>query len=62
MDRGEGNSTSRWVILGEDGRPLGAVEVPGHVRPAWSRGDAFWAVDTDEMGVPWLVRYRMRGM
>jgi hypothetical protein len=25
----------------------------------WSRGDLFWAVDFDELDVPWLVRYRI---
>jgi len=39
--------------------PVGVVEVPRGVRIAWSRGDDVWGVEPDDLGVPWLVRFRL---
>lgn len=58
VDRGPGQGTDRWVILGEDGRPAQAVEVPAGTRIVWSRGRTVWTIQRDDMDVPWLVRYR----
>lgn len=58
-DEGIGRSTDRWVILGAKGRLLEAVELPSGTRVVWSRGDAFWTIQTDDMDVPWLVWYTM---
>lgn len=52
-------ATARWAVLDPDGRPRGRLELPADVRIVWTRGDTFWAVDPDELDVPWLVRYRM---
>jgi hypothetical protein len=35
------------------------VNVPRGQRVVWSGGDDVIAVETDELGVPWLVRYRL---
>jgi hypothetical protein len=50
-------ATASWIILNSDGNPRGELELPHDVRPMWSRGDVFWAVDPDEFDVPWLVRF-----
>ena len=52
-------SSHRWIRLDPEGRPLGEVEVPKQVRVLWSSGDVAWASDTDDYGIPWLVRYRV---
>lgn len=45
------------------GRPAdttaGVVELPRGLRPMWAGGGELLAVETDELGVPWLVRYRI---
>jgi hypothetical protein len=50
-----------WVVLDPDGQPVGRVELPGDVWLEWSREGVLWAVDPDDYGVPWLVRYRIGG-
>jgi hypothetical protein len=54
-----GGGTRTWVVFGSEDRPRGVVEVPRSVRIAWSDGDETWAVEPDEFGVPWIVRYRL---
>jgi hypothetical protein len=51
---------ARWVILDAEGLPRGGLTLPANSRIVWSRGDSFWAVELDELDVPWLVRYRLR--
>ena len=57
---GEDETTARWVVLDRLGRPRGSVELPSRIRVRWNRGDVFWAVESDEDDVPWLVRFRIR--
>lgn len=59
LDLGTGAPNERWVILDTNGKPVGAVDLPPGTQILWSRKDAFWTVQRDEMDVPWLVRYRM---
>lgn len=54
------DSTAHWVILNDQGRPHGQLELPARVRPMWNRGDTFWAVELDALDVPWLVKFRIR--
>jgi hypothetical protein len=53
------HATARWLVLDTEGRPRGQLELPSDLRIVWSRGDTFWAVDPDELDVPWVVRYRI---
>jgi len=57
--RPEGNpeAPSRFLVLDPDGRPRGRVELPPDTEVEWSRDDTFWAVETDDFDVPWLMRY-----
>lgn len=56
-DRGE--PTYDWLVLDPAGESAGVVELPRGLRPMWARGGELLAVETDELGVPWLVRYRI---
>ena len=47
----------RWIILGTDGMALGEVELPARSRYLWSSGSSFWALEPDDLDVPWLVQY-----
>ena len=52
--------TRTWLVLDPQGDPRGRLELPAGHDVRWSRGDTIWAVDTDDLGVPWLVRLRVR--
>lgn len=58
---GDPEAPSRYLVLQSDGRPRGRVELPPGSRPLWARDDTFWAVETDDFDVPWLVRYGIEG-
>jgi hypothetical protein len=55
-----GDGLSRWMVLAPDGRLRGELELPSRTNIAWTRGDTAWAVEGDEVDVPWLVRYLIR--
>jgi len=58
--QGVDSSAHSWMLLGLDLRPIGRVELPRTgFRLGWHRGDVLWAIELDEWGVPWLVRYRV---
>jgi hypothetical protein len=57
-----GAAVSRWVLLDATGLLLGELELPAGFRLMWSRSDAVWGVELDELDVPWLVRYRIDGV
>jgi hypothetical protein len=56
-----GGGTRRWVVLDRDDVPVGELDLPNHLRVLWAGADSFWAIETDEWDVPWLVRYRISG-
>lgn len=49
-----------WLVLGPEGEPAGRVLLPASVRIQVIRDDRIWGVYTDELDVPYVVRYRMR--
>lgn len=51
-----------WIPLDEEGNPRGRLELPPRTHIVWSRGDELWAMQFDEMDVPWLVHYTIRSM
>lgn len=55
----DGAANHRWLMLDPDGRPVGELVAPRGLTFAWSSGDEVWAIDRDELDVPWLVRYRL---
>ena len=55
-----GADTFRWIVLGVDGLPVGEVHLPREgFSIAWSDSETLWAIEPDQLGVPWLVRYRI---
>lgn len=50
----------RWMILRPDGSPRGQVELPKGTTLQWMSGDVVYAVERDDLDVPWIVRYGMR--
>lgn len=49
---------TRWTVLEADGTPQGDVVLPPTLNVHQSDGDVLWGVETDALGVQWLVRYR----
>lgn len=56
-DDGAGNAV--WVIMEGDGGFRGRLALPPRVVPQWTSGDTVWATVTDDLDIPWLVRYRL---
>lgn len=50
---------SRWWILDERGRAVGSVALPAKVRVMAVERDRAWGMVTDELDVPYIVRYRV---
>lgn len=57
-----GGETSRWLVIGRDGEALGHVDLPRSARIAWTGGERIIVIEQDQLNVPWLVRYRLRGI
>jgi len=56
---GESADSAVWVVLGEDLAPRGRMVLPLRTQPRVMNGPTVWAVETDELDVPWLVRLRV---
>lgn len=48
-----------WLVLAADGSVLGRVTTPPDTRIAHHRKDRVYAIERDELDIPWLVRYRL---
>jgi hypothetical protein len=48
-----------WILIGRDGTPLGTLKLPIGIRLYHSAVPSVWAVELDELDVPWLVRLRV---
>jgi hypothetical protein len=48
------------LLLDPRGAPRGRLDISNIVRLAWTSGDTVWAIRPDELGVQWLVKYRIR--
>ena len=57
---GESSDSTAWVLLRPDLTPLGELVLPARLRPRHIEGSAVWAVELDDVDVPWLVRFRVR--
>lgn len=56
----DGGVTRRWLLVGADGDARGIIDLPREATVHWSDGSVFWAVEQDELEIPWLVKYRQR--
>jgi hypothetical protein len=48
-----------WVLIGRDGSPRGRLRLPVRTAIHHSALPAAWAVELDELDVPWLIRLRI---
>jgi hypothetical protein len=49
----------RWTVLDSAGAPLARIMLPRTLRVEVVRSNMLWGVETDELGVPYVVRYRI---
>ncbi len=54
----DGGPDYRYMVLDANAEPRGLLDLPRGLRVRWVSADRFWVQETDELGVPWLVRYR----
>ena len=52
--------TQLWQVHDRNGEPLAFVPLPAGIDVQVIEGDAVWAVVQDELGVPYVVRYRVQ--
>lgn len=50
----------QWQVLTPLGEPLFRIQIPAGVRLWYTSGDLIWLEERDELGVPFIVRYRIR--
>lgn len=50
---------AEWWVLDPQGQPTGRVEAPAGLRVMLVRGNHLWGVEADDMGVDYIVRYRI---
>lgn len=55
-----GDGTRDWLVLSADGNVIGTVAMPASLRPMAAEQGSVWGMETDELDVPYLVRYGVR--
>jgi len=50
----------RWLVLEENGEPLGTITLDGTIALKAARGEVVWGTTAGTEGQPLLVRYRLR--
>ncbi len=51
---------ARWRVLGPDGSVLAFASLPAEFTLFQARRERVWGVEHDELGVPYVVRYRLQ--
>ncbi len=51
-------SPRRWDVI-RDGQIVGRLRTPERFRASWFGGDEIWAAETDDLGVDYVVGYRV---
>lgn len=49
-----------WWVLNAAGEPVAEARLPASVQVSLIQGEWVWGMETDEMGVPYLVRLKLR--
>lgn len=57
LQRADGLAEGPWLALGPDGTPLFRVTLPAGAHLREASGEALWATTTDELGIPYVVRW-----
>jgi hypothetical protein len=50
-----------WWVLDSGGSPIGQFEVERPIAGRAAAGNSLWAVESDDLDVPYVVRYDVRG-
>ena len=50
---------AEWVLIGADGSPRGRLRLPARMQIHHSALPTVWAVELDDLDVPWLVRLKV---
>jgi hypothetical protein len=50
-----GDDQLRWIVLDPQGLPRGELRYARGLEVRWSEGDRVVGVETDALGVPWVV-------
>ncbi len=51
---------AEWVLIGADGSPRGRLRLPSRMQIHHSALPTVWAVELDDLDVPWLVRLNVK--
>ena len=54
-----GEQMNEWWVLDADGAPLARALTPVGLSMRVINGDTVWGVERDELGVEYIVRYRL---
>lgn len=57
---GAAGATREWWVVDEDGRAVASVMLPAGLRVLAAERDRVWGTETDELDVPYIVRYEVR--
>ncbi len=52
-------SSTEWLVLDKDGKPIGTVEIPGAMTLMVADRSMIWGIERDEFDVDYIVRYRI---
>ncbi|MGH7469692.1 MAG: 6-bladed beta-propeller [Longimicrobiales bacterium] len=56
---GDTETFERWIVLDSEARPLAQLVLPPKTRLRWASRSHIWVVEGDDLGIPWVVRYRL---
>ena len=59
VEAGTGEQVYEWWVLDAEGTPLARARTPIGLSIRLIDGDTVWGVETDELGVEYIVRYRL---
>ena len=54
-----GGETREWWVIDGTGRAVAAVHLPANLRMLAADRDRIWGMETDELDVPYIVRYEL---
>ncbi len=54
-----GDGTATYALFDLQDQPVGELTIPEEVSISWTDGETLWATERDDLGVPWLVEYRI---
>lgn len=53
----DGSGEAEWLVLDRSGETIGSIRLPVASRVVAAREAECWIVETDELGIPYVVKY-----